>query len=466
MSRKKDLMLNTIIIAIGKISTQVISVLLLPIYTSILTVNEYGTYDLIITIAVFLLPFVTLLMEESMFRFLIDADTDKKKKQVISQTCIYIIVSSIFFSILIFIIGQIFNIKDTGIFIMYLIANVISSLKNTIVRGLGKIKLYAISNFISSLMIIICNIIFIVYFKYGYYGLLYSSIIANLLVSIVIFIKINIFKFISIKDLNREKMKEMIKFSIPLVPNSISWAVINLSDRLVISSVLGTAANGIYSMAYKFPNIIDTIYNFFYIAWKESASKAIKDEDSDDFYNKVYNSLKNFLYSITVGMIACLPFVFSLLIKKEFTEAYLYIPILVLAIYFSNISGYYGGIFSAYKNTSIMGKSTLIGSVLNLLIDIILIKLIGIWAAAISTLISTYVVYILRKRQINKIVKLNEMSPLPRILIFILALISYYIKNVFVSAIILVIVVAFCIYTNKEILLDILKSAKKRFLKV
>ncbi len=462
MSRKKDLMLNTIIIAIGKISTQAISVLLLPLYTSILTVEEYGTYDLIITIAVFLLPFITLLMEESMFRFLIDADTDKKKKQVVSQTCIYIMLSSLFFVILIFVIGQIFSIKDTGIFILYLIANIIASLKNTIVRGMGKIKLYAISNFIGSLIVIICNIVFIVCFRWGYYGLIYSSIISNLLVSIVIFIKINVWKYISIKDLNKEKMKDMIKFSIPLVPNSISWAVINLSDRVVISSVLGTSANGIYSMAYKFPNIIDTIYNFFYIAWKESASRVLKDEDSDKFYNKVYDSLKKFLYAITVGMIACLPFIFPLLIKKEFTEAYLYIPILVLAIYFSNISGYYGGIFSAYKNTSIMGKSTLIGSAINLFVNIILIKFIGIWAAAISTLMSTYIVYILRKKQINKLVKLNESSQILRIIIFIIALASYYIDNLLINLIVLLIVVVFCVYTNKEIILDILKNIKNR----
>ena len=296
--------------------------------------------------------------------------------------------------------------------------------------------------------------------------MIYSFVIANILVSVVIFIKIDIFKFISLKDFNKEKMKEMIKFSIPLVPNSISWAVINLSDRLVITSVLGTAANGIYSMAYKFPNIIDAIYNFFYIAWKESASKVLNDKDSNEFYNKVYDSLKRFLYAITIGMIACLPFVFPILIKKEFTEAYLYIPILVLAIYFSNVSGYYGGIFSAYKNTSIMGKSTLIGSVINLLIGIILIKFIGIWAAAISTLISTYIVYILRKRQINKIVKLNEANQISRILIFMIALFSYYIENIFINIIVLVIVVVFCIYTNKEILLDILRNAKKRFFKV
>ena len=465
MSRKKDLMLNTIIIAIGKISTQLISIFLLPLYTSILTVEEYGTYDLIITITVFLLPFVTMLMEESMFRFLIDAESNKEKKQIISQTCIYIVVSSILFSIVIFTIGKIFNIKDTNILIIYLIANVLVGLRNAIIRGMGKIKLYSISNFASSLMILILNVIFIAYLKLGYYGLIYSSIISNVLVTIIVFIKINVFKYISFKDLDKEKTKEMIRYSIPLVPNSISWAVINLSDRIVISSALGTAANGIYSMAYKFPNIVDTIYNFFYVAWKESAAKVLKDEDSAKFYNKVYDILKRFLYAITIGIIACLPFVFSLLIKKEFTEAYLYIPILVLAIYFSNVSGYYGGIFSAYKDTKIMGQTTIIGSIVNLVVDIALIKFIGIWAAAISTLVSTFVVYILRKKRINNIVKLNESNQISRIIIFAIVIFSYYTKKLFINIAVLIIVVIYCVYTNREVILNVINSVKKKFIK-
>ena len=79
MNQKKQLLVNTIIIAIGKLSTQVISFLLLPLYTSKLTPGEYGTYDLLVTISTFLLPIITLLMEESMFRFLIDADDLKEK---------------------------------------------------------------------------------------------------------------------------------------------------------------------------------------------------------------------------------------------------------------------------------------------------------------------------------------------------------------------------------------------------
>ena len=64
MDHKKQLVKNTIIIAIGKMSTQIISYLLLPLYTAKLSPSEYGIYDFVITVCVFASPIITLLMEE------------------------------------------------------------------------------------------------------------------------------------------------------------------------------------------------------------------------------------------------------------------------------------------------------------------------------------------------------------------------------------------------------------------
>ena len=98
MNQKKQLLVNTIIIAIGKLSTQVVSFLLLPLYTSKLSPAEYGTYDFLVTLSTFLLPIITLLMEESMFRFLIDADDLKSKKRVITATIAYTLVGTFIFT--------------------------------------------------------------------------------------------------------------------------------------------------------------------------------------------------------------------------------------------------------------------------------------------------------------------------------------------------------------------------------
>jgi len=463
MSKKSELFFNTFIIAIGKMSTQVISVFLLPLYTTMLSTQEYGTYDLIITITTFLAPVVTLLMEEAMFRFLIDCKTKKETKNVISQTFSYIVRSTFIFSILIGIIGAIFKVQYTGIFIIYLIAVIVMLLMNAITRGLGKIKLYSGANVLLSLLTIFLNVLFVAWLKIGMEGLLWSVIISNIIVSIFLFIKLKIYKLVSLKKANNNKtMKEMVKYSIPLVPNSLSWTIINLSDRLIVSSFLGTAANGVYSMAYKFPNYMDTLYSFFYTAWKESASKALNDgEDERKFYNSIYKTVKNFMYAIVTGLIACLPFIFPILIKGEFQEAYYYAPVLIIATYFSNMSSFFGGIFSAYKNTKVMGITTIISAIINIIINLIFIKFIGIWAAAISTLVATFFVYIQRRTKIKQHVKIKSRARLWDFVLLGVVLYTYYLRNTLAQIIVLIITIIYCIYINKKFLKEILRKFRR-----
>lgn len=465
MGRKKELVFNTIIIGIGKFSTQIISVLLLPLYTSILSTQEYGTYDLMITISTFLTPFITLLMEESMFRFLIDAENIDERRKFISQTFIYTTISTIIFSIIIFAVGKIMNIEYIKLLILYIISNIILVLRNSIIRGLGKIKLYSIINAITSICIILLNVFLIAYLKIGYKGLLYSSIWANIVTSIIIFAKLKVHKYISFKQYNKKSMREMIKYSIPLVPNSISWAIINLSDRLVISSVCGTTANGIYSMANKFPSFMDTIYGFFYTAWKESAAKALKDEDATEFYNNIYNILKRFLEAIIIGMIAYLPFVFPLLIKNDFGVSYKYIPLLLVSMYFSNMSGFLGGIFAAYKETKIIGITTIIASIINLILDLILVKYIGIWAGVISTCVATIIVYIFRVIKIKHYIHIKDLFNINMYPMLITICFIYYCNNYSIQILGAIISTVYCVYINKNIVTIFIKNIKKKLYK-
>lgn len=452
MSRKKELAFNTIIIGIGKFGTQVLSFFLLPLYTSVLSTTEYGTYDLIITISIFLTPIITLLMEESMFRFLIDAKNESEKGDIISQVAKYILKRLCICSIIIAIIGVIFRRMEIYVALLYIISSVLMTSINAIIRGLGKIKLFSALNFINNLCVILLNILFILKLRLGYLSLLYSATTINVLSVLFIAYKLKLYKYLKKrKGLNRTK--EMKKYSLPLVPNSMSWSIINTSDRLIISGFLGTAANGVYSMANKFPTIMDSIYGFFYTAWKESAAKALKDDDSTQFYNTIYETLKSLLFSIVIGMCACMPFVFALLIKNEFQVAYVYIPILVLAMYYSNMSGFYGGIFSAYKDTKVMGYTTMISAGVNLIVNIICIHFIGIWAAAFSTLMATFIVYFIRKRKMKEVIKLSKDSiPLRILKVLLVALVafSYYYNSLTVHIVSLILVVLICIVLNRK----------------
>ena len=310
---KKDLFKNTFIIAIGKFSTQVLSYFLLPLYTSILSTSEYGTYDLLVTICIFVIPLITIMMEESMFRFLIDEETETGKKKVMSTACIYALVSTIIWCSLGYLVLIIIGYQYTTVFILYMISSILMKLTNGISRGLSKIKIYSLSNVILSILTILLNILFIAVFKWGVYGLLYSTVIANVSTCLFVLFKLKVYDYVKPRYYNKNKLKVMIKYSFPLVPNNISWYIINISDRIVVTSVLGSSVNGIYAMANKFPNIMNNFSSFFFTAFKENVAIAVKKDNYEKYYNEIYVIVHNAFIAISLLIITILPFIFIII---------------------------------------------------------------------------------------------------------------------------------------------------------
>ena len=463
MKQEKELIKNTIIIALGKFSTQIVSFLLVSLYTAKLTTEQYGRYDLIITIITFLAPIITLTLEESMFRFLIDAKSKKEEKTIISQTVLTVLATLAISCIIIFLSIKIFAINTSRFFIPYVIAVVLMALMNSLIRGLGKIKLYSLANFVLSVLTIILNVVFVLGTSLNVDGLLLAVILSNLLIVALLAVIIRLDKFIDTKCLNKKMMKEMLAYSIPLIPNSLSWIIITLSDRLIVTAFLGTASNGIYAISNKFPTIINTVYNYFSVAWKESAAKALQEGDSNQYYNRIYKSLRNIVYSATIGVIAVIPFVFNLLVHGGYQDAYLYIPLLVFAVYFSNMANFYGGIFGAYMESKIVGLTTVISAIINLAINIILIKFVGLYAAAISTVVSSIFLYVYRQEKIKKYVKLKKSKTLVvSTAITVIVFLTYYSKNYILQAIALLLTIGYALMINYNVVKMFLAKFKRR----
>ena len=471
MNHKSQLIKNTVIIAIGKIGSQVLSYILLPLFTARMAVEEYGTYDLACTLSVFLAPVITLLMEESMFRFLIDAKTEKEKKDIISQTVIYTIIGFLLFVPLALIFFRVYSkypTSFTNVFIIFIISDVLILVSSALARGLSEIKLYSITNFILGISTLAITILMLLFYPKAE-GLLWANTIANLITAIIVFAKLKIHLYIG--KPNKTIMKKMVRYSLPLVPNSISWSIINMSDRIILTQLINEAANGIYAMASKFPSIINVLYSYFYTAWKESAAKIIKDENREEAYNSIYHDMQKFLYAVTICLIAAMPFAFPLFINQSYSEAYKYIPIIMIATYYSCVSSFYGGIFGAFKKTRIMGTTTIIAAILNLIVDLTLINYIGIYAACISTLLSNMLISIYRKHKLRKYLKLVELNKTNAIIVLVMICLAYYSKYMQIfpefmywifTAIALTIAVLFGFSTNKEFIKGFINKLKSR----
>ena len=463
MSHKTELMKNTLIIAVGKIGTQILSFILLSLYTWKITPDEYGTFDFLVTLQLFIIPIVTFLMEEAMFRFLIDCDTEKKKKKVITQTVVIYLMGAFIFTTIATIICAIIK-YDYGLpFILYVDSCIFIGLTNSLARGLSKIKLYSFVNFLNGALNILLNVLFILAFSMGASGLLYSIVIANLVAVVVTIFKTKAFKYIDFKNFDKKQTKEMLKYSLPLVPSNLSWLIISLSDRLMLRTFIDSAANGIYAIANKFPYILNTVFSYFNTAWKESASKILKEEDYTKKYNSIYIDTNKLLFAGTICLLAAVPFAFPILIHESYNEAYMFIPPMILATYISCLSNFYGGIFAAFKDTRIMGRTTFLAAFLNVLINVIFIPFIGIWAAVISTFVAESTVYIYRRIYLRKYVNLVRTKKIGPFIVIAIVTTSYYVDNWIVKGIALCLAFAYSIWVNEKELKKLVKKLKKKF---
>lgn len=464
MNKNKELVKNTGIIALGKCGVLLIQFFLLPVYTSYLSTAEYGDYDYLATIGLFIIPLATMLFEESMFRFLIDANNKKDESDIITTTVIYIFISNIIISFLTILVTKLFKYNFIPYLIFYIVSGSMYNLALALARGKGRIKLYSLISVMFSGLSVFLNILFIVVFKWGLTGIMIGGSIAQLISAVYTFNKLKIFKYIKIKNINKSLLKEMFTFSYPLVPNSVSWSFVNLMNRVIIISAIGISANGIFSVSNKFPYLISVIYGFFYTAWRESAAKAINEEDRNEFYQDIYFKLKRFMFCMCLGLIACLPFCFKFLTDDSYNEAYVYIPLLVISMYYANLSGYFGGIFSAYKDTRIMGISTILSAILAFFVTVTLISFIGIWAAVLGNFVSNFITYIIRFRNIRKyiIFRNDYYFHILNGILLLLTIYSFYSSNFIVHLVCFVIVCIYSIIENQPLLLDLYKGIKNK----
>src|SRR5690606_32563819 len=112
------------------------------------------------------------------------------------------------------------------------------------------------------------NILFLIVFNLGINSLYFSAIIAYGISCVLILRKIHLASYLKSKTIDRVLIREMIKYSLPLVPNTISWWLINSANKYLILMFLGIQENGIFAMSNRFPVILVMINQVFTLAWQ------------------------------------------------------------------------------------------------------------------------------------------------------------------------------------------------------
>lgn len=468
MNKEKRLLKNTAIISIGRICTQCMSFFLLPLYTSILSTSEYGLVDLLVSYSSLLLPIVTVAIEQALFRFLIDVRSDETQKEIIiSTTILFSGIQCIVYTVILTIIRFFIQSDYMLAFILMTLACTLSATMLQLSRGLGDNVGYALGSFITAVVQILCNVLFLVVFRLGANGMLLATFVGNTVCIILLFTKIKAYKYIKFEAFRKEKLKEMLKYSLPLVPNQLSWWTINASDKTIVAIFLGTASNGLLAVSHKFPNIYMQFSNIFNISWAESASLHISDEDVEEFFSKIINSVFRLFSCACVGIIVCIPFVFNRLVSDDYFDAYYQIPIFMLASLGNVVVSLYGVIYVANKKTKEIAVTAFYVAIINAGTHLLLINFIGLYAASISSLIGYWAMATYRYFHSRKylVIKLPKKLLFMILIMMIIAFTSYYMGNFIIHILAFWIILLMSIWVNKKMLISALNTGKNMFLK-
>lgn len=451
--KERELTKNTIIIFASKFCTQFLSFFLLPLLTAFLTTEEYGAFDLITTSALLLAPFMTIQLENGIFRFLIDERGNKiNEKKILSSGIICILIQLVIFSIVYVIICNIVKINFYIQIYFYAISCIFLSILSQIARGLGDNISYAISSIFVGVTNVIGCFIFIYFFKMGLKGIVIAGGISNSIGAIYILINKKILNYLKISYFNKRDIINLIRYSLPLIPNSLSSWFISISDKVMISYLIGNSANGIYSISTKFSILMSHIFSVFNLSWTESASINAKDCEKEKFFSNVIDNIFKICSCLCLIIIAAMPIIFRIMINNSFNEAYVYIPLLMIATNFEILSGLLGAIYISLKLSKNIAITTLIAGIVNVIINAIFLIRYGIIVACISTIVSYVLVTIYRifdlKKHIN--IKFRKKTYICQIIMMSILIFLYYKNSILISIFSLIITLVYCIYMNKS----------------
>lgn len=397
MKFKKDykyLINNVLLFAISSFSTKIMSYIILPLYTSTVTETEYGIIDLVTVLINLLVPVLSICISDWVLRYVTENNDEAVEKFSIS-----FIVIALSTALLIVIYPVLSRIDILNGYVGYLIIGyfftAINLLFSYMVRAINKVRLISICSILSAVITIFLNLFW--HSKdslsiNSYFICQYIGIGIGLL---VFFVRGKLYLYLKPVKITRDICKEIISYCLPLIPNSLFWWMNSSIDKISVITLLSVASSGVYSAASKIPSLMTIFATIFQQAWNLTIFKK-KEDGAQSFEEWMLVLYQGALLVGSLIIIVMSKFLASILLRGSFFSSWILIPILVVSFAFTTISTFIGSFFTAAKNTKPLFLSSLVAAVINISCNFILIKVIGLFGAAVATTISAFANYLYR----------------------------------------------------------------------
>ena len=406
MDKYKKLASDTIVFGIGNFGVKLIYFFLMPIYTMALSKEEFGLADLLSNGLSLLMPALTLSITDAVFRFTLDKGSNPS---VLLSNGVRVLTQS--YLVVLLFIGIVYIFVDLPVYWILIIGNYIfESLKSLFAqftRALGKVWDFAANGIGSALVLLISTYILVYKLRSGVNGYILSFIIAELASIAFLCVRVPILQYIKIKAYDKDLLRQMLVFSVPLIPNMLSWWVTNISSRYIIAGFCGLGAAGLFASASKLPALMNVFSTIFQQSWQFASVKEYQESSKSSFYSKVFQQYSFLCHLVGSVMIAVVPFISKLVLQGEFYQAWVYTPLLLFSALLGCYSIFFGTFYAVVKDNVKSMYTTLIGASVNILICISIIPIIGVEGALIANVCSYAVIVLLRIKDVRKYITIE-----------------------------------------------------------
>lgn len=416
MGRNKRLLSNTVILGAGTFASKVLVFLLMPLYTAVLSTDEFGVADVLTQTANLLMPLAAVGICDAIFRFVLDTgngddDGELSRKRIFSSAVAVLLIGGAATLVLVQLL-RFFNVFDGYVFLIaaYVICANLHLAAANFLRAIGRTSLFAVQGIINTALTIALNLLFLLGFEMGTLGYVLSVVISDLVMTVMIFFVARLYRYLSPKSISKQTVHSMLKFSIPYIPTTIMWFVTSASDRYIVTAYKGTAENGLYAAAYKLPTILLLICGVFIEAWQFSVVKDADEKERADFFGDVFKNYMGVIFMGASALIAGATLMTRLLLAESYYSSYKYVPVLVIAMTFSALVTFLGSVYFVEKKSVMSMITSMAGALINIILNFILIPTRGAMGAAVATAISYLAVYVIRAIDTRNYLKFNMHS--------------------------------------------------------
>lgn len=391
---------NTLVFALGGLAVKAVSLVLMPLYTTALTAGEYGTAELLNSAIEIVLPLLSAGVVEALYRFSIDDDVPKD--ELFANSLLVLGGGSLCTGALCALGSALWDMEHAGSFFVLFCSVCVFKATTQLARGLGHVGRFVAYGLINALAMVVSTYLLLVRARLGVEGYLWSFTIGYLVGGVVAFLGSAEYRLLVPFRVDRALLRRMLVYSLPLVPNLLSWWLVSVSGRYVVLWGSGLVAAGLFTAASKMPALVNIVASVFQQAWQYSTAREIDSPDRGAFFGVVMRGYSLATLSVAGLVIALNRPISRVMLQAEFAEGWRYVPLLMLVASFGVISIFFESFYQALKNSGVLMVSTALGAVVNVILGVALVPFMGPWGAGLAGAVAYMLVLVVRARDLRR----------------------------------------------------------------